>query len=131
VVPDRTSTGRSKMRKRLYVTMTIAAAALLVAAPVGTAASHATTVKVTAGKPAELRFTVSKKAAAKGVVTFKVTNRGALVHDFKIKGKVTKELRPGQTATLKIAFTKPGKYPYLCTLPGHAAAGMKGVFVVK
>ncbi len=108
-----------------------AAVALVVAVPIGSAASRATTVNVTAGKPAELRFTLTKKSAGKGVVTFKVTNRGALVHDFKIKGKVTKELKPGQTATLRITFTKGGKFPYLCTLPGHAAAGMKGVFVVK
>ena len=29
-----------------------------------------------------------------------------------------------------VTFTKPGNYPYLCTLPGHAAAGMKGVLKV-
>lgn len=26
--------------------------------------------------------------------------------------------------------TKPGKYTYLCTFPGHFAAGMKGILVV-
>jgi azurin len=26
---------------------------------------------------------------------------------------------------------KPGKYTYLCTFPGHAMAGMKGVLTVK
>jgi uncharacterized cupredoxin-like copper-binding protein len=117
--------------KGLGAIVASAAAMLAVAVPGGYAAPGATAVKVTAGKPAELRFTLSKKSAGKGTVTFKVTNRGALVHDFKIKGKVTKELKPGQTATLKIAFTKAGRFPYLCTLPGHAAAGMKGVFVVK
>ena len=27
-------------------------------------------------------------------------------------------------------FAKAGSYPYLCTVPGHAAAGMKGTFTV-
>jgi uncharacterized cupredoxin-like copper-binding protein len=117
--------------KGLGAILASTAVALAVAVPVGSAASRATAVNVTAGKPAELRFTLSKKLAAKGVVTFRVTNRGSSEHDFKIAGKVTKRLKPGQTATLRVAFAKAGKFPYLCTLPGHAAAGMKGVFVVK
>ena len=107
------------------------AVALAIALPVASGASRATVVKVTAGKPSELRFTLSKKASAKGVVAFKVTNRGALEHDFKIDGKVTKKLKPGYTATLTITFKKGGKFKYLCTVPGHAAAGMRGTFVVK
>jgi uncharacterized cupredoxin-like copper-binding protein len=30
-----------------------------------------------------------------------------------------------------VSFKKKGKYPYLCTVPGHAEAGMKGVFTVR
>ena len=37
---------------------------------------------------------------------------------------------PGKTAKLTVTL-KAGKYPYKCTVPGHAAAGMKGTFVVK
>ena len=39
-------------------------------------------------------------------------------------------LAPGSSATLKVVFAK-GKFAYLCTVPGHAAAGMKGVLTVK
>jgi uncharacterized cupredoxin-like copper-binding protein len=92
--------------------------------------ASAATVTVTAGKPAEFKFTLSKKAAPKGAVTFFVSNKGALAHDFKINGKVTKQLKPGQSTTLKVAFTKAGSFAYSCTVPGHAAAGMKGVFKV-
>ena len=66
----------------------------------------------------------------KGVVTFKVTNKGKLPHDFKISGKKTKIVAPGKSATLKVTYTKAGKYKYLCTVAGHAAAGMKGVLKV-
>jgi len=40
----------------------------------------------------------------------------------------------GGGETVEVTFTapaKPGKYDYLCTFPGHFAAGMKGVLTVK
>jgi uncharacterized cupredoxin-like copper-binding protein len=54
----------------------------------------------------------------------------APVHDFKIGGKTTPLLQPGTTVRLVVTFTKTGHYPYSCTVPGHAAAGMKGTFTV-
>jgi len=96
----------------------------------GSSSASATTVTVTAGKPSELKFTLSKKAIAKGVTTFKVTNKGMLAHDFKIGGKKTAMLKSGKTATLKVTL-KAGKFAFLCTVPGHAAAGMKGTLTVK
>jgi uncharacterized cupredoxin-like copper-binding protein len=39
-------------------------------------------------------------------------------------------INPGQTAKLTVTFAKKGSYPYLCTVPGHASAGMKGVLRV-
>lgn len=117
--------------KGLIAILASVAVALAIALPVAAGASKATVVNVTAGKPSELKFTLSRRSSAKGVVTFKVTNKGALEHDFRISGKATKKLKPGTTATLRIIFKKGGKFPYLCTLPGHAAAGMKGTFTVK
>jgi uncharacterized cupredoxin-like copper-binding protein len=92
-------------------------------------AVRATTVTVTAGKPSEFHFTLSKKSGKAGAYTFKVTNKGTLPHDFKIGGKKTKLLTPGQSASLTVTLKK-GSYPYLCTVTGHAAAGMKGTFKV-
>jgi hypothetical protein len=40
---------------------------------------------------------------------------------------VTKTLHPGQSATFTVTIKKAGKYEYLCSIPGHAAAGMKGL----
>lgn len=117
-------------RKGLIGVLASTAAVLAFALP-ASGAPTASVVTVTAGKPMELRFILSKKSVAKGTVTFKVTNKGVLEHDFKIDGKVTKKLKPGQTATLKVTFKKAGKFPFLCTVPGHAAGGMKGVLAVK
>lgn len=107
--------------------------------------SHATatTVTVTEAKPSEFKFTLSTKTFPHGTVTFKITNKSTTIaHDFKVctapttkaadtcTGKGTLPLSPGVTATLKITFAKAGTYEYVCTLPGHATAGMKGLMKV-
>jgi nitrite reductase (NO-forming) len=78
----------------------------------------------------EFKFKLSKKTVPVGKVTFTVVNKGKLAHDFKIAGKKTPLIKPGKKATLTVAFKKAGKYGYICTVPGHAAAGMKGVLTV-
>ena len=83
-------------------------------------------------KGREFRFTLSSKSVAKpGTVTFNFTNTGTVAHDFKIDGKTTPLVQPGHTAKLVVRFKKAGKFSYLCTVPGHAAAGMRGVFTVR
>ncbi|MEK7422959.1 MAG: plastocyanin/azurin family copper-binding protein [Actinomycetota bacterium] len=37
----------------------------------------------------------------------------------------------GQSGLLRVALKKPGRYPFVCTVPGHIAAGMKGVLTVR
>ncbi len=117
------------MRRLITTAGALATASLVLALP-ALGATQATGVTVTAGKPAEFRFTLSKRSVVKGAVTFTVTNKGKLSHDFKIAGKKTVTLKPGKKATLKVTL-KAGKAPYLCTLPGHAAGGMKGTLTVK
>lgn len=90
-----------------------------------------TKLAVSAGSPSEFRFKLSKLRVPTGVVTFVVTNKGHLPHDFKIAGKRTKLLQPGKRQTLKVTFKKKGSYRFLCTVSGHAAAGMKGTLRVK
>jgi len=83
-------------------------------------------------KGGEFFLRLSTKSIPKpGKVTFTFTNIGHVAHDFKIDGKVTPLIQPGQTTKLAVTFTKAGTYPYLCTVPGHAEAGMKGSFTVR
>ena len=84
------------------------------------------TINVTAK---DISFTLSAKTAKSGIVIFKVKNAGKLQHDFSIGGRKTKMLSAGQSDTLRVTLRK-GSYPYKCTVPGHAAAGMKGVIKV-
>ena len=118
------------MSKNRIVVLAISAvaAALLLAIPAG-AKSQATTVTVTEGSP-EFSIKVSSKSVKAGPVTFKVTNKGNLPHDFKIGTKKTALLSPGKSATLTVTL-KSGKATYMCTVSGHAAAGMKGTITVS
>jgi uncharacterized cupredoxin-like copper-binding protein len=84
-------------------------------------------VNVTAS---DFKFVLNKKTAKRGVVTFKVTNIGAIPHDFKISGRKTRLLQHGESATLRVTFLRKGAYPYICTVPTHVALGMKGVFTI-
>ena len=92
-------------------------------------AATATTVQVKGG---EFFFRLSAKSVARpGKVTFVFKNIGHVLHDFSIHGRKTPLIQPGKTAKLVVSFTKKAKYGYLCTVPGHAQAGMKGTFTVR
>jgi uncharacterized cupredoxin-like copper-binding protein len=103
-------------------------------------AATVTTINVTAGNPSELAFKFSKISnLPTGTIVFNVKNVGKVVHDFKIctvptstaldtcTGKGTKRIKPGKSAKLTFNFKFEGKYEFLCTVPGHASAGMKGL----
>ncbi|MDX6619244.1 MAG: hypothetical protein QOK36_1630 [Gaiellales bacterium] len=114
------------------VTTALVGAAVALSVPATAAPTHraAKTTTVTVAM-SEFKFKLSKASAPKGTVIFKVSNKGSAAHDFKVNGKKTPLVNPGKSATLKVKFTKAGKFPYLCTVPGHAASGMKGSFTVK
>jgi uncharacterized cupredoxin-like copper-binding protein len=110
------------------------------------ATSKVSLITVIAGKPSELGFKLSKTSMVPvGTVVFKVTNMGVAFHNFKLCaipvptaagaknvcfGKATPTLKHGQSATLTVKVTLAGKYEFLCTIPGHAASGMKGLLGV-
>jgi len=111
------------------VTTLAVAIAILAIAPSGSATANTTIVRVKGG---EFFFKLSTTTITKpGNVTFVFKNVGHVAHDFEIDGKKTPLIQPGQTARLVVTFKKTGKYPYLCTVLGHAAAGMRGLFAVR
>lgn len=109
----------------------LSAAALLAvlgvaAAPALGARTHAAAASVTV-TATEFKFKLSKLSAPHGKVTFTLVNKGKLAHDFKIAGKKTALIAPGKSTKLTVTLAK-GTFKYLCTVAGHAAAGMKGSF---
>lgn len=92
----------------------------------GQTANAAATVDVVA---TEFKFTLSRQTAPHGTIVFAVANKGKIAHDFSIDGKTTPLIAPGKSAALSVTLPT-GRFAYLCTVPGHAAAGMKGTLTV-
>lgn len=86
----------------------------------------------------DLRFTPNRLAAKVGVpLTVRLTNRGLERHDLNFPSLhmpslqgVESILAPGETRTVTLRFDEPGTHTFICTLPGHAAAGMTGAVFV-
>jgi uncharacterized cupredoxin-like copper-binding protein len=130
----------------LCLAISLAFAALVVPA---TALAHSgsrtliSNVTVTAGQPAEFHFIVAPSTVKHGIIVFKITNKGKLPHDFKLcskassslanscNGRSSGQINPGASGTLRVSVLLKGTYEYLCTLPGHAAGGMKGLLKVS
>ncbi len=86
----------------------------------------------------DMRFTPNRIDAKVGVsLTVRLTNRGTERHDLNFEslhmpglGGVESILEPGETRTITLLFDAPGEHTFICTLPGHAAAGMTGAAIV-
>jgi uncharacterized cupredoxin-like copper-binding protein len=116
-------------KTRLALAAAVLFAVGIVVAPSTGATTHtsATAVTVTAS---EFKFKLSKASVHRGKVVFTLVNKGKVAHNFWIAGKRTSLVSPGKRATLTVTL-KAGKQSYLCTVPGHAAAGMRGTLSVK
>ena len=82
-------------------------------------------------------FYASKRAQADaGSLKVESKNASTTGHDIALKDASGKELGGGKVVagggvSEFSADVKPGKYEYLCTVPGHAAGGMTGTLTVK
>lgn len=75
--------------------------------------------------PARLEATVGE------AVNIELSNEGALLHDLSIPELGFQIVAaPGEVAVGGLNVPDPGEYRFLCTVPGHSAAGMVGVLVV-
>ena len=118
------------MKKIRIATLSVLALVVLASAIPAMAAHSRTAGTTVTVVGTEFHFALSTTSVKHGTVTFKFENKGALGHDFSINGKKTPVINKGATSTLTVTFAKAGSYPYECTVPGHAAAGMKGTLKV-
>jgi plastocyanin len=93
----------------------------------------ATTLKL-AADPTQIAFDTTKLSAKAGEVTIDFDNPSALEHDVAIEqgGKqiaISKTIVKGKTSVS--AGLEPGTYTFLCTIPGHAEAGMEGTLTIE
>jgi Cu+-exporting ATPase len=61
------------------------------------------------------------------------TNDDPIFHDWEVEGlaNVDAGARPGQTQRIRFRIDEPGAYAIVCTVPGHADAGMRGTLTVQ
>jgi uncharacterized cupredoxin-like copper-binding protein len=87
----------------------------------------------------DLKFGVPKIEAKVGQPSkIVLENKGAIEHDIafptikadKPAASLKAVAKAGQTATLEFTPTAKGSYEYICTVPGHKDAGMKGTINV-
>jgi len=91
------------------------------------------TLKLSAD-PTQIAFDTTKLSSKPGKVTIDFDNPSAVEHDVVIEkdGKEiagTPLISEGKASVS--ANLAPGTYTFLCTVPGHAEAGMEGTLTVK
>jgi len=113
--------------RTLLYAIALAGVGLAGAIAASSSSGQAATTKVTVGM-VEYRFKLSTKTVHKGTVVFTVINEGQVPHIFEIQRlhKITPLLQPRQRYTLRVKFTKPGRYYYLCPVDNHVLYGMTG-----
>ena len=75
------------------------------------------------------RITLKKGKTAE--ITFK--NIGKFPHNLAIAdlGVKSKTIQPGEEDTFTVTPDKTGQFSFICTVPGHADKGMKGILTVE
>ena len=94
--------------------------------PTKTATNGAVTVNAF-----DIHFDVGEIKASAGPLKVTLVNHGAIEHDFKIDGTDMHLKANGGSTTSGTVTLSKGTYKFECTVPGHAAQGMKGTVVVS
>jgi len=95
------------------------------------AVEKAGTLTIPADPTGALAFVTRKASAKPGKVTVSMPNKAPIQHNIAIQGDGSGPV-VGSGGDSKFTTTlKPGTYTFLCEVPGHAAAGMKGTLTVK
>jgi plastocyanin len=95
---------------------------------------EASTTLDLAADPSALAFDKTELDAQAGKVTIDFDNPSAIPHNVVIEegGKELAGFEPIAEGKESVsADLEPGTYTFLCTVPGHAEAGMEGSLVVK
>jgi nitrite reductase (NO-forming) len=65
-----------------------------------------------------------------GTYEVRLTNDGAIPHDITFPGGQTTTVQPGETGSVTVDVPADG-LQFICSIPGHADAGMQGAISVK
>lgn len=98
--------------------------------------SGGTKLSLVANPDGELKYNTTKLNAKPGNITIALTNDSTTPHDVAVTDSSDQELGKSETiteadTTLELSDVAAGSYTFFCSLPGHAAAGMKGDLTVR
>lgn len=93
-------------------------------------------LEIDADPTGALAFAAKKATASGGSLDLLSLNKASIKHNIALEDSKGKLLGEGAKVsgggTSKVTTSvKPGTYEFLCTVPGHAEAGMKGTLTVK
>lgn len=97
----------------------------------GTAKAEGGTLQIDAAESGALAFTADTATAPAGRIEFVMENPSPIKHNIAIEGGPEGDIVGNGGTSTFTANLKPGKYVYLCTVPGHAEGGMVGDLTVK
>jgi plastocyanin len=97
----------------------------------GKATAENGVLQIDADESGALAFTASTALAPPGKIEFVMENPSPIEHNIALEGDGEGDV-VGTGGTSRFTATlKPGKYVFVCTVPGHAEGGMKGDLTVK
>jgi len=102
------------------------------AATTGAASGGGQTVNIS---ETEYKLDPSEPTVQAGTVSFKTTNDGSITHNLEVEGpngeqELEPDLAPGQSGTLTVDLSQPGKYEFYCPIDSHRERGMEGEITV-
>jgi plastocyanin len=99
--------------------------------PTTGSAMEAQKITVTGSEFAFSPSAITLKKGQPAQITFK--NGGTYPHNLTIAdlNVKTKTIQPEETDTIQFTPDKTGQFSFICTVPGHADKGMKGILTVQ
>ena len=97
----------------------------------GSATAKNGVLQIDADETGALAFSASKATAPPGKIEFVMENPSPIDHNIALEGDGEGDVVGNGGTSRFTANLKPGKYVFLCTVPGHADGGMKGDLTVK
>jgi plastocyanin len=136
------------MKRPIFIVALFALAMVLVACGGGNATSQPESVSLTFVGTDDFKYDPATATVPSGAqVEVTLDNQGTLEHSWElvpedadpatvtlsdaIDGIGTGPVPAGESQTITFTAPAPGTYKYMCTIPGHAAAGMVGTLTVE
>ena len=97
----------------------------------GKATAENGVLQINADETGALAFSASTATAPPGKIEFRMDNPSPIDHNIALEGDGEGDVVGNGGTSTFTANLQPGKYVFLCTVPGHAEGGMQGDLTVK